>query len=185
MKKILTAIVLLGTVLVSSFGFTSCKDTPITPNFENFPLDIQASLRWGTGSDAGIYLDLTITNNSNMDVKYAWYFMDSRGLFDTAGTINHQRVSRIEFPNGGLKPHATIEITLGPNIIYVYKGDVATVIECDLIFWWVIFDKKGADWGDPKIEERCLEDAHNGSLNLPNCYSEGYHVDVANSKNPY
>ena len=53
MNKKLMAVLLSALLLVSSFGFTSCQDEPVEPNFENFPLDVQADLRWGTEYNTG------------------------------------------------------------------------------------------------------------------------------------
>ena len=185
MKKKLTSVLLLGIFLISSLGFTSCKDTPITPNFENFPLDIEASLRWGTGYDTTVYVDLIIINNTHMVVDRAWSFLSIDGPSDTTGTSSNQCISQIVFPGGGLKPNDIASVSIDSGIKYVYEGNIAADIECEMIFWWVKFDKKGADWGDPKIDQRCPEEVINGTLDRINCYSEGYHIDVVSPVNPY
>ena len=85
MNKKLMAVLLSALLLVSSFGFTSCQDEPVEPNFENFPLDVQADLRWGTEYNTAVYLDLTITNNTDMTVMEAWYYIEQRLFSDSEG----------------------------------------------------------------------------------------------------
>ncbi len=189
MNKKLMAVLFSVLLLVSSFGFTSCQDETVEPNFENFPLDVQAALRWGTEYDNNIYLDLTVTNNTDMTVMEAWYYIDRKLFFDIEGHYDTSHgVRSIEFfRDGGLKPHTTIEHTLKFSSSYVYDGVVATEAECErFIIWWIKFDKKGADWGDRYSQQHYL-DEHDDSDSIRDYYfySNGYHVDVANSQNPF
>lgn len=189
MNKNLMAVLLSVLLLVSSFGFTSCQDEPVEPNFENFPLDAQADLRWGTGYDNNIYLDLTITNNTEMTVMEAWYYIEQRLFSDSEGhwIYSGHGVQSIEFLDGGLKPHTTTEHTLKFSPSYVYNGVVATEAECEhFIIWWIKFDKKGADWGDRYSQQHYLDEHGDSDPNGDYYfYSSGYHVDVANSPNPF
>ena len=188
MNKKLMAVLLSALLLVSSFGFTSCQEELVEPNFEDFPLDVKADLRWGTEYDNNIYLDLTITNNTDMTVMEAWYYIDRDLFSDSEMLYSSHSIRSIEFfRNGGLKPHTTIEHTLEFSPSYVYNGVVATEAECErFIIWWIKYDKKGADWGDRYIQQHYL-DEHNGVSPIGewNFYANGHYVDVANSPNPF
>jgi hypothetical protein len=190
MNKKLMAVLFSALLLVSSFGFTSCQDETVEPNFENFPLDVQANLRWGTEYDTSVYLDLTITNNTDMTVMEAWYYIDRKLFSDSEGhwLYSSHGVRRLEFfRDGGLEPHTTIEYTLEFSPSYVYNGVVATEAKCErFIIWWIKYDKKGADWGDQYSQQHYL-DEHDGVSPIGewNFYANGHYVDVANSPNPF
>ena len=175
---------LSGLFLVSSLGLASCGGE-VPPNFEDFPLDVQATLRWGTEGDTNIYLDLTITNNTDMTVKEMSYYSERRAFFDTETPHFGNSVLSLEFSDGGLKPHTTIERALqllSPE--YVYNGKVAKEVECELIIWWIRYDKKGADWGDKLIEQHFLDEHGRPNL-VSDMYAKGHSVEIANSKNPF